>query len=135
MKHRNGFVSNSSSSSFIIGIAKVDVGAPCDFIVSREVLSKLKLKWELDFTENNGEYTIDVVSFNGDYVSCKATDGDRIIYMYECEGADSDFWEEDKGYYNYYKIELSDFSKENIEKYEKILALGGEASYGAGRNG
>jgi len=37
MKRRQGYVSNSSSSSFIIGITSVPPGEPCDFVLTEEV--------------------------------------------------------------------------------------------------
>ena len=140
MKIRNGFVSNSSSSSFIIGIAKVP----------DEKYEEIKNKypsniyeygserpWEVD--ERDGTSSVESFMYsNVKVVDCKP--GDHILYLYGT-GPDDDSWFEDDdgddgwGDLNYDKIEFDDFNTEDQDLAGLIGELDGEYTYGAGRNG
>lgn len=144
MKIRNGFVSNSSSSSFIIGIAKNENGnevfdindiKPSEYGHGEVILTKDYEEIDVKFV-GNGEYSLSYESFTGVRVSCTLKDEDRFTFL-DSVGPDDDyfFWEEDDEYYNYDKIDLDDFDSDDIVTYELIQSLGGQCSYGAGRNG
>ncbi len=140
MKIRTGFVSNSSSSSFIIGIVNNKDGNyqfKKEEITSNDWYGKyLKgipthiLVKELD----NDTYQLKIESFNGDVVSCVVKDGDKFTYLYGT-GPDGDdfFWDGDCCDYD--KIELDDFDTDDISLYNIIQEMGGDVSYGAGRDG
>lgn len=154
MKCRYGFVSNSSSSSFIIGIANAskagrdDIGEALD--VEKSVYSGWRGHSVIDLDgqyadveihpKNDGTFKLVVSSFDDTEVSCIAVPGDKIVVLYE-NGPDGDeFFSvyDDNGNWediDYDKIDLDDFSKEDVEKYRLIHELGGEVAYGAGRNG
>jgi hypothetical protein len=90
MKVRNGFVSNSSSSSFIIGLAVIE-----DFSKFNAWLSKNDLKiggWDLNLAaiDNIDQYQIDVEgdkfifeAFTGDTVSIKKEDSVKASEKYQ----------------------------------------------------
>lgn len=153
MKIRNGFVSNSSSSSFIIGVANLEEAKE----ITKEVK---KYSFVLDSTKihndyyshgnyiitptgveidvevlSDGRYKLTIESFTYSTVSCIAKDGDTIIALYETQGDDSDFWNEDIGQYDYDNVCISDFYPEVIKAYDFINDSKGETNYGAGRNG
>jgi len=137
MKIRNGFVSNSSSSSFIIGIVNSGVNGEGrtvsdlikDNIIGYNQWAEIVAK---DIDENTILLMID--SFNGDSVSCKATLEDKILYVNGTGPDDDDFFY-DGDYCDYDKIDLDDFENNDQSMYYEIASLGGEVSYGAGRNG
>lgn len=134
MKIRNGFISNSSSSSFIIGIA----------IVPEDKVSQYKGKNIFQYSSKEGvsypliEYLkpdrkIVIESFTGGDVRVNVKDGDWILWL-DGQGVSGDyhFW---NGCDYDYDVELSEFHKADIETYLEIKKLGGEALYGAGRDG
>lgn len=151
MKIRQGFVSNSSSSSFIIGIANAtkagrdDIGGVFDPEKSRYSSyygylvdlgdDEVKL-----FANDDGTYRLTVDSFDNTSVSCIAVPGDKIVVLYGTGPTGDSFFSEynDNGEWtdiDYDKIDFEDFDEKDQEKASLIRALGGDYTYGAGRNG
>jgi len=151
MKIRNGFVSNSSSSSFIIGIAKINdlnklreymknKGINADYDLS--ILSKVDIlnnkPWQMDI--RNGKASIE--SFNGDYVKVDIDDLsllDTVLTYYYTGHSDSDFWNGDEYDYDI-DMTLFDENERKIFNMFKDKDSGldvetSEVEYGAGRNG
>jgi len=139
MKFRCGFVSNSSSSSFIAVYAKVE------FKKAEDVLKKLNLesmtkdefiaKWKYEFDdgfENDwAGVQLDVPSID------ELNDKSRYVYFESCdEHNDSDFW--DGGEYDY-DIGLDDFSSRTKQIFKQVSNENGftdiSKGFGAGRNG
>ncbi|MDY0215287.1 MAG: hypothetical protein RBS24_07255 [Bacilli bacterium] len=152
MKIRHCFVSNSSSSSFIIGLAKTDDESGTKFDSSKLVWSEwykcntLEVnngKWSDDVKvheKEDGSYKLEIESFMGTSVTCNIKDGEYFLYVDGAGPGEDSFFSvyDDSGDWvdiDYDRIELDDFDKEDVEKFSKILKLGGDATYGAGRNG
>jgi hypothetical protein len=154
MKTRNGFVSNSSSSSFIIAIGKViDKEKALSFITSCDILeyywsiSKLSdiINQKDLATVNDNEIVVE--SFEGSSValnrsSLKEDDEVLVICIANNEG-DSGIFDGYIGNGEYgeinYDIILSDLPKRQVRLYDGLNEENGiinvNKTYGAGRNG
>lgn len=135
MKIRTGFVSNSSSSSFIIGIVNTGIGGKGKVFDPTENFGYDFILKDL----NNGNYNLTMESFTGREVSCEIKPGESFLYL-NSSGPDGDenfTVYDDNGNYDYmdYDIDLEDFDNNDISTYNTIQSLGGQVSYGAGRDG
>lgn len=153
MKKRLGYVSNSSSSSFLIGCGKIkDKEAFEEFLVDKNIkdmvhiISTDEIKAGSDryfhYNPKNSEFEIE--SFMGNIVSCKIDSSKKENYFFfeECPGDDSDFsiYNENGEWEGYnYDIDASFF--ENCEAgrlfdlYDCSNIEDLDVAYGAGRNG
>lgn len=152
MKIRKGFISNSSSSSFIMGIANVSKSnnKDCyfDFIFDVKDIVVPHSSWRttpylnsspMDILVkdlNNGTYELTIESFTGRRVSCIVENGDKVICV-DGIGPDEDsfFKIDDDWELDYDKIDINDFNDCDVSTYYTIQELGGDYTYGAGRNG
>lgn len=132
MKFRKGFVSNSSSSSFVIGIANVgDNKGLGNYTFDPDYWDDGE-GWLMEPPKKNedGSYTLKVESFMYDVVSCKARPGDNLIVGYRY----GDLYGDEDGYIDY-DIDWDDLSEYQKDLAERVEQAGGEVMYGAGRDG
>ena len=147
MKIRTGFVSNSSSSSFMIGIGKIKDGHVDEVSEIMEKHNVYKydykihtVKEELESYKERPSKLIQE-SFTGDWVEIdtnKLKDSDTLFKIYFLHGNDYDFMNEDYDYN--YDIDEDFFDNNNTytalnEIKEKGLLEDFKMAYGAGRNG
>ena len=148
MKIRNGFVSNSSSSSFIIGIGNSTndktgklfwMDEYGDFTLDDKPLDK----WsdvQVSNTDKDDVYKLTIESFTYSEVSCLAKLGDYVTIL-NSSGPDGDSYfsvYDSNGewqYYDYDNIDIDDFDLNDQATYDYINSIGGQVNYGAGRNG
>ena len=132
MKYRNGFVSNSSSSSYIIAIAKI-----LDLKRVKAVIGKC---YSCSVVEISTPEDLTVESFNGDTVSLSknsVNENDQVLHIqaFGDEG-DGDFWTGDEYNYDIDYEDCNPQARDIIETLRDSGAIGPmEISYGAGRNG
>ena len=153
MKIRNGFVSNSSSSSFIVGVAKInnyneftkyiiDNNIKLDYSIKVMTLSEIKENNDYDMHFNNNKIYVD--SFQtGAYLDTKdCKDEDLFLTVNICNNeGDSNFMTSDYDDIDY-DIDISFFDIHDKKIYEAFyneesgLDLNkSEICFGAGRNG
>lgn len=157
MKERTGFVSNSSSSSFIIGMGFVkDLDALEEFIKSnndgdgtiisvQEIVDGQHNNWSEKFKEDTGgSYSIKSFMYSSVGVTelraLLEREPDAKVYAYDGGRSldESDFWDEDAEEYDH-DITLDQFTRTEQAQYDifsnKDIITDGEVDFGAGRDG
>jgi len=148
MKIRNGFVSNSSSSSYIIGIALINDENKFKNYIKEKNITNLNIvsindiNYPLDINISNNTVKLD--SFMTDVRLIYNNDNDKIVFLYSCgdDNGDQDFWV-DEGDYGYmdYDINIDFFDQSIIDAYMvfnsdlDIGLVSQDSIFGAGRNG
>jgi len=133
MKIRNGFVSNSSSSSFLLCIGRIKDKRQFDFYID-----KYKMKFDYDFyTVKAGEIKYGDVKYNGFDVilenfatSVKISGIDEndelVILNISNDEGDSQFWNgEDLDY----DINLSYFKSNYEDQFEKYILFSSRSQH------
>jgi len=143
MKIRSGFVSNSSSSSFIIGIGAVN---DTDYKKVIDIIEETNMKYyvSLDIYDGNPK-NLSVESFDGSFEELNPNDveeGDFILKLsYYGDEGDHYFTNHSIDDYdepNYDNFEFEDFDHNIVDFVNKITTYyvkDFKYSYGAGRNG
>ena len=162
MKTRQGFVSNSSSSSFIVGVAKVkksktaqfkkwlfdlnkERGCP-DYDRETQVLSTMDVLRSEDqsyFMEYDGSSVTVTAEVNTEPQVCIRVDSDKddeyfVVHIGNDEG-DGPFWDEYRGNYDYDKVDENYFIGYQKEILDVLMSSkffsNVEYKIGAARNG
>ena len=128
MKIRKGFVSNSSSSSYLIGIG----------IVKKDKIDEVKKLIEgiSDF-KNSGfvdkDGYVSITTFDDNYVGMKVHSGDFVVQLYEI--GDEPEYDEEIDDYNY-DVDSSWFKQETFDVISRNdLFEDSQFKMGAGYNG
>ena len=128
MKIRKGFVSNSSSSSYLIGIG----------IVKKDKIDEVKKLIEgiSDF-KNSGfvdkDGYVSITTFDDNYVGMKVHSGDFVVQLYEI--GDEPEYDEEIDDYNY-DVDSSWFKQETFDVISRSdLFEDSQFKMGAGYNG
>ena len=147
MKIRNGFVSNSSSSSFIIGLAKVtDLNKAAKLIEDSSYETRIIKFADIhadDWGAHRSGSTVRLESFRGDKIQLENLEpNDYVLVVDICND------EGDTGFFSYdeqwggidYDIDLNYFTSEEQKIYNAIAngidgLASGQVVYGAARNG
>ena len=140
MKYRNGFVSNSSSSSFIIGIGEItdmnkftkwNINENIQIVPYEDLYNGECWEYEL-----KGEY-LTVDSFNGDEISIKTQYNKSYVILQSTGPTEEQLWNEEWEYYDY-DVDLNDFDDDDVDfvtNVEKHGVKNFNFTYGAGRDG
>lgn len=128
MKIRHGYVSNSSSSSYLIGVG----------IVKKDKIDEVKKLIEGISDFNSGIVDKDghliVESFNGDCVCINVHNGDFVVQLYEI--GDEPEYDEEIDDYNYDGVDSSWFKEETYDVISRSdIFENVQFKIGAGYNG
>lgn len=158
MKIRSGFVSNSSSSSFIVGVGLIRPGKEHEVakIFGEENIESLidaltddqRCKWDVPELDNGGD-TVTMKSFDyrsadiyGVWDKLKTLGVDDINIVYFSENGSEPEWDDENGSYNYswYDNDPDAFDECDARKYRLLkenrdLFVDGDAVCGGGYNG
>jgi hypothetical protein len=157
MKIRRGFVSNSSSSSFLIAYAKVkldkieefykwfrvyDKAISCLHVLTKEKVATQDINWPLEYVYTEDDIPhYNIESFNTSLSFTFEKDDDLILYFsYQGHEGDGAFEIIRRGYHDMdYDIDLNFFKPEIqaiIEEFSNNdIFKDNEYVYGAGRDG
>jgi cobalamin biosynthesis Co2+ chelatase CbiK len=127
MKIRIGFVSNSSASSFIIGLAIIPKEEIHQYEGNKNVFKydfKSGVPYPLIEYVGQEDSKIVIESFPGTTVKIKVKDGDWVLWL---SGTTPGILNE----YKHYDVCLDDFNSDDIKTYLEIIKLGGQVSYGS----
>jgi len=162
MKIRNGFVSNSSSSSFIIGVAEVtdvdklkkyaednnlNLEENMSLTTYKEFREKDRREWELEKIKGN-QIIVESFSYDRVYINTEKLKDDTqiLVYIFFGNEGDSYFYEDNDSDYDNelnYDIDYDFFNEEQkkefdiftFPEYAGLNKNNSDISYGAQRNG
>lgn len=156
MKIRSGFVSNSSSSSFIIGIGLIRPGKEQEVAkifgednvksVIEEVCAE-RPRWYEPIVQDGGNllelraFDYSSVSVHNVYDKMKLLGVDDLKFVVFDEHGDEPEWDDDNGCYNYdWYRDIEAYNEEQQKKFrllnnDRELFIEAESTVGAGFNG